>query len=54
MSIDLERTCKQIADVPDEFFPKLAEIAESVYFLTQQDQQTWTFELDLRPFGDKW
>ena len=25
-----------------------------VYFLTQQPSQAWTFELDLRPFSEKW
>ncbi len=43
-----------MADAPDEFFLTPEKIAESVYFLTQQDQQAWTFELDLRPFGEKW
>ncbi len=52
--IGLERARKQMADVPDEFFLTPEKIAESVYFLTQQDRQAWTFELDLRPFGEKW
>lgn len=52
--INLERTRKLMPDNPDEFFMEPAQIAESVYFLTKQPSQAWTFELDLRPFGEKW
>lgn len=52
--LNLERTRQQMPDKPDGFFMEPAEIAESVYFLTQQPSQAWTFELDLRPFGEKW
>ena len=52
--INLERTRKLMPDKPDEFFMEPAQIAESVYFLTQQPSQAWTFELDLRPYGEKW
>lgn len=30
------------------------DIAQSVYFLTCQPKSAWTFELDLRPFCEKW
>lgn len=52
--INLERTRAWLPDKPDEFFMDPDQIAESVYFLTQQPSQAWTFELDLRPFGEKW
>ena len=52
--VDLERTRTMMPDKPDEFFIKPDDIAESVYFLTQQPQSAWTFELDLRPFMEKW
>jgi NAD(P)-dependent dehydrogenase (short-subunit alcohol dehydrogenase family) len=52
--IDLERTRQQMRDKPDDFFLKPDDIAESVYQLTQQPKSAWTFELDLRPFGEKW
>ena len=39
---------------PDEYFMNPAQIADAVYFLTQQPPQAWTFELDLRAFGEKW
>lgn len=52
--IDLKRTRQAMSDRPDDFFLKPHEIANAVHFLTQQDQSAWTFELDLRPFGEKW
>ena len=52
--INLERTRKNMPDKPDDYFMNPDEIAESVYFLTQQKRSAWTFELDLRPLGEKW
>ncbi|MGH8761795.1 MAG: SDR family NAD(P)-dependent oxidoreductase [Nitrosospira sp.] len=52
--VNLRRTRQQMPGKPDEFFLEPSRIAESVYFLTQQDKQAWTFELDLRPFAEKW
>jgi len=52
--IDLEQTRKWLPDKPDDFFMQADQIAESVYFLTQQSCQAWSFELDLRPHGEKW
>lgn len=42
------------AGQPDAFFMQARDVAESVYFLTTQAKSAWTFELDLRPFGEKW
>lgn len=52
--IDLPRTREQMPDKPDSFFMSPDDIAQTVYFLTQQPPQAWTFELDLRPFGEQW
>ena len=52
--IDLERTRKAMPDKPDSYFISPDDLAESVFFLTQQPSSAWTFELDLRPFGEKW
>lgn len=52
--IDLERTRASRPDLPDEFFLQPDDIAHSVYDLTCQHRSAWTFELDLRPFGEKW
>ncbi|MEO0914887.1 MAG: SDR family NAD(P)-dependent oxidoreductase [Pseudomonadota bacterium] len=35
-------------------FLKADAIADAVYALTQQDESAWSFEIDLRPFGESW
>lgn len=52
--IDIDYIRKMIPDQPDEFFLPPDDIASAVYYLTQQPQGAWTFELDVRPFGEKW
>jgi len=52
--LDLERARKRLPDKPSAFFMDPAEIADSVYFLIRLGAQAWTFELDLRPFGERW
>jgi len=52
--IALEKTKENMPGMPDDYFMNPDEIAESVYFLTQQPKSAWTFELDLRPYGEKW
>lgn len=52
--VDLPRIREMMPDKPDDFFAKPEHIAEAVWFLSQQPKSAWTFELDLRPFGEKW
>jgi NADP-dependent 3-hydroxy acid dehydrogenase YdfG len=52
--IDIPRTRRMLPDRSDDFFLEPDEIAEAVWFLTQQRKSAWTFELDLRPFSEKW
>ena len=39
---------------PDDFFMQADHIAEAIWYLTTQPESAWTFELDLRPFGESW
>ena len=32
----------------------LALLARSVFWLTQQPRSTWSFEVEIRPFGEVW
>lgn len=41
-------------DKPQEFFAKPADIAEEVFHVTHQPRSTWSFDVELRPFGEKW
>ncbi|MDF0600519.1 SDR family NAD(P)-dependent oxidoreductase [Psychromarinibacter sp. C21-152] len=53
--IDTEDTRTNFApDAPDDFFLQPDRIAEAALMLTRQHRSAWTFELDLRPFGEKW
>jgi NAD(P)-dependent dehydrogenase (short-subunit alcohol dehydrogenase family) len=52
--IDIPNTRALLPDRPDEFFLQPSAIAETVYHLVQQPRSAWTFEVDLRPFGEKW
>jgi NAD(P)-dependent dehydrogenase (short-subunit alcohol dehydrogenase family) len=52
--IDIPRTRAFLKDRPDDFFLKAEAIADSVYHVATQDRSAWTFEVDVRPFGEKW
>jgi DNA-binding response OmpR family regulator len=52
--IGLERTRRAMPDKPDEFFLKPEDIAETAYWLTTQNRSAWSFEVEARPFGEKW
>lgn len=53
--IDTEDTRTNFApNEPDDFFINPNQIAQTALMLAQQDKSAWTFELDIRPFGEKW
>jgi NAD(P)-dependent dehydrogenase (short-subunit alcohol dehydrogenase family) len=52
--IDVPWTRQAFAGKPDEFFARPDAIAETVYHVAHQDRSAWTFEVDLRPFGERW
>jgi short-subunit dehydrogenase len=52
--IDLEWTRKRQPDAPDDFFIKPAAIAEEVWHVAHQDRSAWSFNVELRPFGETW
>lgn len=52
--IDLEWTRKQFAGRPDEFFIQPAAIADEILHLIRQDRSAWSFNVELRPFGEAW
>lgn len=39
---------------PDEFFMRPAAIADTIWHLAHQDPSAWSFQVDLRPFGEPW
>lgn len=52
--IDMPITRQFLPDRPDEFFLKPDAIAEAVQWIVEQDRSAWTFEVDLRPYCEKW
>ena len=41
-------------DKPDDFFSKPDAIADEVFHIAHQDRSTWAFDLQIRPFAEKW
>ncbi len=52
--VDLPRTREMIPDQPDSFFLAPDDVAETAYWLTQQPRSAWSFEVEARPFAEKW
>jgi NAD(P)-dependent dehydrogenase (short-subunit alcohol dehydrogenase family) len=52
--IDVPWTRGMYATKPDEFFAQPAAIADTVFHVAHQDRSAWSFEVDLRPFGETW
>jgi len=52
--IDVPWTRQMFAAKPDEFFAQPAAIADTIWHVAHQDRSAWTFEVDLRPSGERW
>jgi short-subunit dehydrogenase len=52
--VNLERTRAFMSDKPESFFMQPDDIAEAAYQVTEQKPSAWSFEIDLRPFAEKW
>jgi NAD(P)-dependent dehydrogenase (short-subunit alcohol dehydrogenase family) len=52
--VDLPSTRRSLADKPDSFFQRPDDMAATAVWLAQQPRSAWTFEVAVRPFGEKW
>jgi NAD(P)-dependent dehydrogenase (short-subunit alcohol dehydrogenase family) len=52
--IDVPWTRERFKDRPEDFFIKPGAIAEEAWHLTQQDRSGWSFNVELRPYGESW
>jgi NAD(P)-dependent dehydrogenase (short-subunit alcohol dehydrogenase family) len=52
--IDVPWTRERYADKPDDFFIKPTAIADEAFHLTRQDRSAWSFNVEIRPFGETW
>ena len=51
--VDSAKAREYVGDKQDALLAP-TRIADAYYYLSQQHRSTWTFELDLRPFVEKW
>lgn len=52
--VDLPRTRERMPDAPDSFFVRPDDVAETVLSIVRQPRSAWSFEVEARPFGEKW
>jgi len=52
--VDLPSTRARMPDAPDEFFVQPDDVAASVLAVTRQPRSAWSFEVEVRPFGETW
>ena len=52
--IDLAWTRVMAPDAPDEFFIKPEDIADECFHVAHQPKSAWSFNVEVRPFGEKW
>jgi NAD(P)-dependent dehydrogenase (short-subunit alcohol dehydrogenase family) len=52
--IDLEWTRKRWPERPDDFFIKPVAIANEIWHVVHQDRSAWSFNVEIRPFGEAW
>jgi len=52
--VDLPGTRRAMPTKEDDFFVDPAGLAETAWFLAHQDRRAWSFEVEVRPFGENW
>jgi short-subunit dehydrogenase len=52
--IDLAWTRQRWPDAKDDFFIKPAAIADEIWHVIHQDRSAWSFNVEIRPFAEKW
>ena len=52
--IDLEWTRRMFAGKPDDFFIRPSAIADEIWHVLQQDRSAWSFNVEIRPYGETW
>jgi NAD(P)-dependent dehydrogenase (short-subunit alcohol dehydrogenase family) len=52
--VDLPETRARMADKPASFFVAPEDVAATAVWLTQQPASAWSFEVEARPFAEKW
>lgn len=52
--VDLPWLRAELPDRPDEFFVQPDAVANTVFHLAHQHESAWSFEVEARPYGERW
>ena len=52
--IDMPMVRRRNTDKPDDYFAKPDDIAREIYHTAHQPRSTWSFLVQIRPFGEPW
>jgi short-subunit dehydrogenase len=52
--IDVPWTRQAFAGRPDDFFIQPRAIADEIWHVAHQERSAWSFDVELRPFGETW
>lgn len=52
--VDLPLTRERMPDKPDSFFLRPDDMAATAVFIAKQPRSAWSFEVEVRPFSEKW
>jgi short-subunit dehydrogenase len=52
--IDLAWTRARWSSAPDAFFIQPAAIADEIWHVVHQERSAWSFNVEIRPFGETW
>ena len=52
--IDVPWARQRYKDKPDDFFIQPSAIAEEIWHVAHQDRTAWSFNVELRPYGETW
>lgn len=52
--IDVPWARERLSQKPDDFFVKPAALAEELWHIAHQDRSAWSFNVEVRPYGETW
>lgn len=52
--IDVPRMREMLPDAPDAFFCKPVDIADECFRVAHQPRSAWSFNVEIRPYGENW
>lgn len=52
--IDVPWTREAFPDRPDDYFIQPSHIADEVFHVSEQPRSAWSFNVEIRPFGEVW